>query len=71
VKIARGIRDLIGGGVGFVVRTQLQFEQTLAKALGDAGQLYVLKVLLDPTDRSPGMIRLARRLAKRLSTDRP
>jgi indolepyruvate decarboxylase len=43
----------------------------LAKALTDPGQLFVLNVLLDPADRSPGMIRLAHRLAKRLSTDRP
>ena len=65
------ICDLIGGGIGVVVRTQQEFEQTLEKALADSGQLYVLNVLLDPGDRSPGMIRLAHRLAKRLSTDRP
>jgi hypothetical protein len=47
-----------------------EFEQTLAKALADSQQLYVLNVLLDPADRSPGMIRLAHRLAKGLSTDR-
>ena len=28
-------------------------------------------VLLDPADRSPGMMRLARRLGKKLSTDKP
>jgi len=65
------ICDLIGGGIGIVIRTQQQFEQTLAKALANSGQMYVLNVLLDPADRSPGMIRLAHRLAKRLSTDRP
>jgi indolepyruvate decarboxylase len=63
--------DLIGGGIGRVIRTQREFEQTLATALADLNQLYVLNVLLDPADRSPGMIRLAHRLAKRLSTDRP
>jgi len=31
----------------------------------------VMNVLLDPADRSDGMVRLAHRLAKRLSTDRP
>jgi len=65
------ICDLIGGGTGVVIRTQHEFEQTLGKALADPGQLYVLNVLLDPADRSPGMIRLAHRLAKRLVTDRP
>ena len=65
------ICDLIGGGTGTVIRTQREFEQTLKTALADPGQMYVLNVLLDPADRSPGMIRLAHRLAKRLSTDRP
>jgi len=63
--------DLIGGGVGSRVRTQEEFERTLAAALADSSRLHVLNVLLDPADRSPGMVRLAHRLAKRLSTDRP
>ena len=42
-----------------------------AKALADKTRPYVLNLLLDPADRSPAMSRLARRLAKRLSTDRP
>lgn len=65
------ICDLIGGGIGTVVRTQAEFETALAKALADSKHLYILNVLLDPSDRSPGMVRLAHRLAKRLSTDRP
>jgi len=65
------ICDLIGGGIGNVIQTQTEFEETLAKALADSNHLYVLNVLLDPADRSPGMVRLAHRLAKRLSTDRP
>ena len=65
------ICDLIGGGVGSRVRTQGEFEQRLAEAFADPGQLHVLNVLLDPADRSPGMIRLARRLGNRLSTDKP
>jgi TPP-dependent 2-oxoacid decarboxylase len=65
------ICDLVGGGIGTVIRTQEEFERTLAKALADSNHLYVLNVLLDPADRSPGMVRLARRLANRLSTDRP
>ena len=61
----RVLEMLGGGGMGIVIRTQQQFEQTLAKALADSGQIYVLNVLLDPADRSPGMIRLAHRLANR------
>ena len=63
--------ELVGGGMGIVIRTQKESEQTLAKALADSQHLYVLNVLLDPADRSPGMIRLAHRLAKRLSTGGP
>jgi indolepyruvate decarboxylase len=65
------ICEVIGGGIGTIIRTQQDFEQTLAGALADSNHLYVLNVILDPSDRSPGMVRLAHRLAKRLSTDRP
>ncbi len=65
------ICDLVGGGIGAVIRTQTEFEQTLARALADISHMYILNVILDPTDRSPGMLRLAHRLAKRVTTDRP
>ena len=63
--------DLIGGGRGSRVGTQREFEQNLAAAFADHSQLHVLNVLLSPNDRSPGMMRLARRLGKKLSTDKP
>ncbi len=65
------ICDLLGGGLGTRVATHGDFVQALAKALADRSQPHVLNVLLDPADRSPAMSRLARRLARRLSTDRP
>lgn len=65
------ICDLVGGGVGSRVATQQGFEQCVAAALADPTQIHVLNVLLDPADRSPGMVRLARRLGKKLSTDKP
>jgi indolepyruvate decarboxylase len=65
------ICELIGGGIGTRVATQAEFERALAAALADIHHLHVLNVLLDPADRSPGMVRLAHRLAKRLTTDRP
>ena len=65
------ICDLIGGGVGSRINTQGEFEKGLAAALGDYHHIHVLNVLLDPADRSPGMMRLARRLGKKLSTDKP
>ncbi len=63
--------DLIGGGKGSRVSTQREFEQSLAAAFADQHQLHLLNVLLSPNDRSPGMVRLARRLGKKLSTDTP
>jgi TPP-dependent 2-oxoacid decarboxylase len=65
------ICSLIGGGVGTRVRTQGEFEQRLAEAFADNTQLHLLNVLLDPSDRSPGMVRLARRLGKKIPTDKP
>ncbi|MDP3595793.1 MAG: alpha-keto acid decarboxylase family protein, partial [Nitrospirota bacterium] len=65
------ICDMVGGGVGTRITTQGEFERGLTTALADSRQLYVLNVLLSPADRSAGMIRLAHRLAKRLSTDCP
>jgi TPP-dependent 2-oxoacid decarboxylase len=65
------ICDMIGGGVGTRIATQGEFERGLTAALADSSHLHVLNVLLDPADRSAGMVRLAHRLAKRLSTDRP
>lgn len=63
--------DLIGGGVGSRVQTQREFETRLAAAFADQSQPHLLNVLLSPDDRSPGMVRLARRLGKKLSTDKP
>jgi indolepyruvate decarboxylase len=65
------ICDMIGGGVGTRITTQGEFERGLAAAMADPSRLYVMNVLLDPADRSAGMIRLAHRLAKRVSTNRP
>jgi len=62
---------LIGGGVGSRITTQGEFEQGLAAAFKDQDHIHLLNVLLDPADRSPGMMRLARRLGKKLSTDKP
>ena len=63
--------ELIGGGLGSRVTTQREFEACLAAALADRSQVHLLNVLLNPADRSPGMVRLARRLGKKLSTDKP
>jgi indolepyruvate decarboxylase len=61
------ICDLLGGGVGLRVQTHAEFVRALADARADTGQMYLLNVLLDPADRSPAMVRLARRLAARIA----
>jgi indolepyruvate decarboxylase len=59
--------DLLGGGVGHRIVTHGDAVLALNAAMADPTRMHVLNVLLDPADRSPAMVRLARRLAKRLS----
>lgn len=65
------ICELVGGGVGYRVRTHGELVSALSRAFADNGQMHVLNVVLDPNDRSPGMRRLAGRLAKRLGALKP
>lgn len=60
------ICEMVGGGVGHRIRTHGDLVTALAQAFADTSHMHVLNVLLDPADRSPGMRRLAGRLAKRL-----
>ncbi len=61
------ICELIGGGVGYKVATHGELVKALQSAMSDKSRLHVLNVLLDPADRSPAMMRLAHRLAKRVA----
>jgi indolepyruvate decarboxylase len=61
------ICDLIGGGLSSRVTTFGEFTQALSLALSDRSQLHVMNVLLDPNDRSPAMVRIAKRMAKRVA----
>ncbi len=61
------ICDLIGGGIGYRVATHGELIRAFQAALSDKSRLHVLNVLLDPADRSPAMMRLAHRLAKRVA----
>ena len=66
------ICSLLGAGVGAGVSTQGEFEQRLAAAFSENTQLHIiLNILLNPEDRSPGMIRFAHHLGKKLATDKP
>jgi TPP-dependent 2-oxoacid decarboxylase len=57
--------DLVGGGVGHKIATHGELVRALKQAADDTKQLHVLNILLDPADRSPAMVRLARRLAEK------
>jgi TPP-dependent 2-oxoacid decarboxylase len=61
---------LIGGGVGHRIGTYGDLTAALDAALKDSSTIHILNVLLDPADRSPAMVRLAHRLAKRLSPEK-
>jgi indolepyruvate decarboxylase len=60
------ICDLVGGGIGHLASTHGEVVRALDEAIADKKQMHVLNVLLGPADRSPAMVRLAKRLAKRL-----
>ncbi|MGH7230629.1 MAG: alpha-keto acid decarboxylase family protein [Nitrospiraceae bacterium] len=62
------ICDLIGGGIGYRVTTHGDLVQALKAAFADRSHLHVLNVILNPADRSPAMMRLAHRLAKRVGS---
>ncbi|WP_447970178.1 alpha-keto acid decarboxylase family protein [Nitrospira sp. M1] len=61
------ICDLIGGGIGLLIRTYDELVKGLNRAMGDEKNIYILNVFLDPADRSTAMTRVAQRLAKRLT----
>ena len=58
--------DLLGGGWGFEVRTEADFEKALSAALANRDTFSLLNIHLDPLDISPALERLAKRLSKRL-----
>jgi TPP-dependent 2-oxoacid decarboxylase len=58
---------VVGGGVPHRVTTHGELIQALESAFADHTRMHVLNVILDPADRSPAMMRLAHRLAKRVA----
>ena len=58
--------EVLGAGTGFLVETEEQLDQALAKARRQTENFCLLEVKLDPLDRSPALDRLAKRLAERL-----
>ena len=58
------IPEVVGGGVGFEVRTVAELDAALAAALRQADGYSLLNVHLDRYDRSPALERLSQRLSK-------
>jgi indolepyruvate decarboxylase len=58
--------EVLGGGTGYEVRTEGQFDQTLCAALADDRGLSLIHVHLDPKDCSMALARLARRLGPKV-----
>jgi indolepyruvate decarboxylase len=60
------IPQVIGGGSGFIARTEDELDQALLAAKADTAQASIIDVRLDPMDRSPALERLAERLSKKI-----
>jgi indolepyruvate decarboxylase len=58
--------QVLGGGTGYEVRTEGEFDQALCRALADTAGLSIIRVHLGIEDRSLTLDRLAAGLAKRV-----
>lgn len=60
------IPEVIGGGSGFVARTEDELDSALLAAKADSAHINIIDARLDPMDRSPALERLAERLSKKI-----
>jgi TPP-dependent 2-oxoacid decarboxylase len=60
------IPQVLGGGKGFVAKTEDELDRALLAAKADATCINIIDARLDPMDRSPALERLAERLSKRI-----
>ena len=58
--------EIFGGGAGYEVRTESQFDRALCSALADTTQMSLLNVHLPAGDCSQALQRLAKRLSTRV-----
>ena len=56
--------EVLGGGTGYEVRTEGEFDAALNKAWGDASGPSIIQVHLDPQDCSRALRRIAERMSK-------
>jgi TPP-dependent 2-oxoacid decarboxylase len=61
------ICDLVGGGIPHLAKTHGDVDAALRAALADRDSMHVLNVVLDPSDRSPAMQRVAAGIAQRIA----
>ena len=59
--------QVLGGGTGYEVRTEGEFDAAIAKALADTSGLSLIRVHIDVDDRSITLDRIGKGLARRLS----
>ena len=57
---------VLGGGTGYEVRTEGEFDDALRRAWADTSGMSIIQVHLDPSDRSIALGRLAEKLGKRV-----
>ncbi len=60
------IPEVLGGGRGFVAKTEEEFDHALLAAKADSAHISIIDAHLDPLDRSPALERLAERLSKKI-----
>ena len=58
--------EVLGGGTGYKVRTEGEFDEALRKGLADTSGMSLIQVHLSQEDRSKALDRLAERLSKRV-----
>jgi indolepyruvate decarboxylase len=56
--------DVLGGGEGYVVRTEGEFDQALNAAWNARGGPSILQVLLDPDDCSRALTKMAEKMSR-------
>jgi indolepyruvate decarboxylase len=60
--------QVLGGGTGYVVRTEGEFDAALTSALADTSAMSIIRVHIDEADRSVTLDRLAAGLARRVQS---
>lgn len=60
------VPDVVGGGKGYIVRTEGELELAVCEALGDKKSASLINVIVDRMDATPALCRMADSLSKRV-----